>query len=136
MLSVKPQQTVAAVKKLSDELSAARIRLAAMEDKVFAGKAAELAGKGDVLLCEDGLSPDGVRRMCTLIMESCGGRCAVFSGNDTDGYKYALGLKDGDLRALVKEMNNKLNGRGGGKPFFAQGSVSATRAEIEAFFAQ
>ena len=136
MLSVKPFQTVAAVKKLSDELSAARIRLAAMEDKVFAGKAAELAGKGDVLLFEDGLSPDSVRRMCTLIMDSCGGRCAVFSGSDADGYKYALGLKDGDLRAFVKEMNSKLNGRGGGKPFFAQGSVSATRAEIEAFFAQ
>ena len=32
-------------------------------------------------------------------------------------------------------MNASLSGRGGGKPFFAQGSVGAKRAEIEAFFA-
>lgn len=134
LLSVKPQQTVAAVKKLSDELSALRIRLAAMEEKAFADKADKLAGKGDVLLFEEGLTPDSVRKLCTLVMESCGGRCAVFSGNDADGYKYAIGQKDGDLRTIVKKMNSKLNGRGGGKPFFAQGSVMATKAEVETFF--
>lgn len=134
LLSVKPQQTVAAVKKLSDELSALRIRLAAMEEKAFADKADKLAGKGDVLLFEEGLTPDSVRKLCTLVMESCCGRCAVFSGNDADGYKYAIGQKDGDLRTIVKKMNSKLNGRGGGKPFFAQGSVMATKAEVETFF--
>ena len=35
---------------------------------------------------------------------------------------------------LVRELNTALQGRGGGKPFFAQGSVSASRAAIEAFF--
>jgi len=34
----------------------------------------------------------------------------------------------------VRELNTALQGRGGGKPFFAQGSVSASRAAIEAFF--
>ena len=36
---------------------------------------------------------------------------------------------------LVKELNAQLHGRGGGKPFFAQGSIQAGRAEIEVFFA-
>ena len=40
-----------------------------------------------------------------------------------------------DRRQLVKELNAQLHGRGGGKPFFAQGSVQSGRAEIEAFFA-
>ena len=31
-------------------------------------------------------------------------------------------------------MNAALHGRGGGKPFFVQGSVSASRREIETFF--
>jgi alanyl-tRNA synthetase len=31
-------------------------------------------------------------------------------------------------------MNAALNGRGGGKPEFQQGSLKATRQEIEAFF--
>jgi len=69
------------------------------------------------------------------VMESCGGCCAVFNGNDENGYRYIIGEKDGDLREFVKEMNQKLQGRGGGKPFFVQGSVQASRKEIETFFA-
>ena len=49
-------------------------------------------------------------------------------------YKYAMGEKDGDLRQFTKEMNAVLNGRGGGKPFFVQGSVQASEKEIRAFF--
>ena len=47
----------------------------------------------------------------------------------------AAGLPGGDLRPFVKELNQALRGRGGGKPEFVQGSVSASRAEIEKFFA-
>ena len=32
-------------------------------------------------------------------------------------------------------LNQTLNGRGGGKPDFVQGSVAAKRTDIEAFFA-
>ena len=35
---------------------------------------------------------------------------------------------------LVRELNTALQGRGGGKPFVTQGSVSASRAAIEACF--
>ena len=58
---------------------------------------------------------------------------AIFAGSDAEGYKYALCRKDGDLRQLVKDLNAACCGRGGGKPFFAQGSVQASRAQIEAF---
>lgn len=67
-------------------------------------------------------------------MTRCGGRCAVFSGSDAEGYKYCVAEDGGDLRQLTKEMNAALHGRGGGKPFFVQGSVSASRREIEIFF--
>ena len=87
-----------------------------------------------MLLFEEGLSPDSLRRLCVELMAVCGGRCAVFSGSDEDGYAYALGLENGDLRAFVQDMNTALNGRGGGKPNFAQGRVAAKRAEIEAFW--
>jgi alanyl-tRNA synthetase len=33
-------------------------------------------------------------------------------------------------------MNAALNGRGGGKPFFVQGSVQTSEKEIREFFAQ
>ena len=95
----------------------------------------ELQNSGNVVLFEDGLEPFSVRKLAVAVMETCGGWCAVFSGSDKNGYKYAVGELDGDTRAIVKAMNQALNGRGGGKPFLAQGSVQASRAEIEAFFA-
>lgn len=134
-LSVKPHAAASAVHRLESELAAAKTRAAALEDSLFAVWAEEYAGEGNLLLFKDGLTPDGLRRLTSLLTEKRKGRCAVFSGNDQEGYKYAVGEKDGDLRALVKEMNTVLNGRGGGKPFFAQGSVQAAKAEIEQFFA-
>lgn len=135
-LSAKPKETAAAVQRLKEAESSVSFRMAALENELFALKAENLKGAGNVLLFEEGLAPDAVRRLAVAVMEVCGGRCAVFSGDDESGYKYALGETDGDLRALVKEMNGALNGRGGGKPFFAQGSVAAGRGAIEEFFAE
>ena len=59
---------------------------------------------------------------------------AVFSGSDESGYSFCLATRDGDLRTFGKEMTQALNGRGGGKPGFIQGSVKAEKSEIEVFF--
>ena len=91
-------------------------------------------GAGNVLLFEKDLTPDTLRRLADAITSRCGGRCAVFSGSDETGYKYCLGETGGDLRQLSRDLNAALSGRGGGKPFFLQGSVQASRQAIEAFF--
>ena len=58
----------------------------------------------------------------------------VIFRNEENGYKYAVGEEGGDLREFTKKMNTALNGRGGGKPFFVQGSVKAKEQEIRDFF--
>ena len=88
-----------------------------------------------MLLFEDEMSGDSLRKLCDAVTNHCGGRCAVFSGTD-GAYKYAIGHVGGDLRELTKKMNAALNGRGGGKPNFVQGSVAAARREIEKFFCE
>lgn len=134
LLSAKVFETGAAVERLLAENESLKSRLMSLEEARFAALAAQYTGVGDVVLFEDGLSPDGLRRLCGAVLHSCGGRCACFSGDDDSGYKYAAGQLDGDLRSFVKELNLALNGRGGGKPDFVQGSVQASRQEIEAFF--
>ena len=116
-------------------LSAAR-RFQGDGETRFAQLAGQYAGPGDVVLFEDGLSPDALRRLCGAVLHACGDSCfcACFSGDDSSGYKYAIGQQNGDLRALVRDVNQTLNGRGGGKPDFVQGSVQASREEIEGFF--
>ena len=74
-----------------------------------------------------------LRRLCDAVVQKCGGRCACFSSNDGDGFKYALSYPGGDLKELGKALNATLNGRGGGKPDFIQGSVQATKEEIIRF---
>ncbi len=134
-LSAKPTESAAAVARMADELGQLKLRASRLEAQVFAQVAARLAGEGDVVLFEEDMSPESVRKLCDAVMNTCGGRCAVFAGTD-GAWKYALGQLDGDLRELVKSLNEALRGRGGGKPNFAQGSASCTRAEAEAFFAK
>lgn len=121
---------------MAAELEAKKQQLFQLENAQFAAKAEELRGKGDVLVKMDGLTPDGVRRAAIAIQETCGGRAAVFSGDEESGYKYAVGQIDGNLRDWVKELNTALSGRGGGKPGFVQGSVSAKWDEIVAFMSR
>lgn len=135
LLSAKVFETSAAVQRLLAENEALKSRILTMEELRFAALAQEHENAGDLLLFEPGLSADGVRRLCVALVDRCGGRCACFSGSEEEGYKYAIGHRGGDLRAFTKQLNQTLNGRGGGKPDFVQGSVRAGKAEIEAFFA-
>ncbi len=132
-LSVKPAASFAAVERLLGELSALKLRCARLEEAAFAQIAAQYEDKGDVLLFEDEMNGDSVRRLCDAVANACGGRCAVFAGAGNT-WKYAISQADGDLRALTKALNAALCGRGGGKPNFVQGSVNAARAAIEEFF--
>ncbi len=134
LLSAKVLDTAPAVERLLEEHNDLKARRAALEDAAFARLAEEYRGAGDVLLFQEGLTPDGLRRLCDAVLHTCSGRCACFSGSEAEGYKYAMGQAGGDLRKLTKEMNQALNGRGGGKPDFVQGSLRASQAEIRAFF--
>ena len=132
-LSVKPEAAAAAVERMQGELLAVKERAARLEEQSFARTAAEYAGAGDVLLITEALEGDGVRRLCDAVAQSSGGRCAVFAGED-GAYKYAVIHTGQDIRALVKEMNAALHGRGGGRDGFAQGSAACTAEEIQSFF--
>ena len=128
------EQTAAAVKRLSQEAERLQYRLTGLENAEFAQVAEDLRDRGDVLVFRQDLDADGVRKLALAVQDTCGGRCAVFSGSDEDGYKYVLAELGGDIRELGQMMNQMLHGRGGGKPGFVQGTVQATRSEIHGFF--
>ena len=133
-LSVKPLEAAAAVERLTEELTAVKTRMAELEGEVFSHKAHEYCGKGDVVLVEPPLRPDGVRRLADAVARECGGLAAVFAGED-GRYNYALVRADGaDIAPLVKAMNGALTGRGGGRSGFAQGSVQTDADTIHTFF--
>lgn len=133
-LSAKMDKTASAVARLQDENFALKGRVHALEEEFIVGEAAKWKEKENVVLFQEGMEAGSVQKLTDAILQVCKGRCAVFSRNADGSYKYAMGEKDGDLRQFTKEMNAVLNGRGGGKPFFVQGSVQASEKEIRAFF--
>ena len=132
--SAKLLETGAAAQKMNEALAAEKFRAAGLERQLYTHIAAAFAGKGDVVYFAESFSPAAVRELADRIAQECGGTAAVFSGNDEAGYSVWMVNKNADISALGKEMNTALSGRGGGKPGFFQGSVKATRKQIEAFF--
>lgn len=134
-LSVKMGDTASAVTRALEELAAAKQRMSELEEQIFAATAEKYAGAGDVFLLEEPMRPDAVRKLADAVSNRCGGLCAVFAGSDGEKYNYALLRADGgEISPLVKALNAALDGRGGGRNGFAQGSVQASREKIEEFF--
>ena len=133
LFSAKILETAAAARKVSDALTAEKMRSATLEKQVLGQIAESYVNCENVLHFEMNLSGAALRELAEQISLRCSGVAAVFTGED-GRYSYCLASKNCDLRPLGKEMTAALSGRGGGKPEFQQGTVAATRAQIEVFF--
>ena len=122
-----------AAQRMNEALTAEKLRANTLQNRLLDKIAESYVNHGDVLHLEFGLDGNGLRYMADKIAGLCGGRVAVFSGEEGN-YAYCLAQRDGDLRALNKALTETLNGRGGGKPQFQQGTVRATWEQIQKFF--
>ena len=126
-------ETGEAADRMNDLLARQKYRISALERRIWDGIAEGYRGSGNILHFEPGLDSVGLRELADRIAGCCGGVANLFSGEDGN-YGFCLASREGDLRPLCKEMTQSLSGRGGGKPGFQQGTVRASRQEIEAFF--
>ena len=126
-------ETGEAADRMNDLLARQKYRISALERRIWDGIAEGYRGSGNILHFEPGLDSVGLRELADRIAGVCGGVAAVFSGEE-GSCGFCLASREEDLRPLCKEMTQSLSGRGGGKPGFQQGTVKATRQEIEAFF--
>jgi alanyl-tRNA synthetase len=134
-LSARELETAQAVLRLKEEKESLSYRLYGLVEEKCRLTAQSLQGKGNCLLHQEGLSADELRRMTAAVLETCGGICAAFAPRTNEaGFYYCMGWGQGDLRPLTKAMNQALQGRGGGKPGFVQGTVQGDWEEIQAFF--
>ena len=89
---------------------------------------------GNLCVFADGLNSDDVRKLAVMLRDRCEGLCVVLSGNDDTGYAFAITSPGIKLRAVSKEINSALSGRGGGKDDMLQGRFAAKRHDIEQYF--
>ena len=131
--SAKILETGAAAKKFNEMLNQERYRATGLQKRIFCAIAASYAGAERALHFEEGLNPGQVRELADAIGEKAK-TAIVYSGTEEAGYSICIISNAEDTRALGKAVNTALNGRGGGKPGAFQGSIKATREQIEAFF--
>lgn len=132
-LSVQPDKTMEAVARLQKEIYELKGALIQEKRKAADRLAGSCRGKENVFWMTQGLDPVDVRKYADSILDQITGICMVFSGDDEKGRHYAAGIRKGDIRPLIKEMNQRLSGRGGGKPAFAQGVIKAADRDILSF---
>lgn len=135
LFSAQIEQTAEAAKMIQQQLNESKFRCVQLQRQIFSDLAVRCTGLGNVLCFGQDLDSTAVRELADAIAEHCSGTAAVFSGSDSN-YSYCLVAREGDLRPFGKEMNTALNGRGGGKPAFQQGSVKANADQIRTFFSE
>lgn len=135
LLSVKPEETgeaVARQQELIQELKAANV---ALKQKLLEGLAAQVKeGTKKAVLFEEDLNGVEIRKLADMLARKAD-LAAVFSGSESDGYKYVICSQKRDVAALGKEFNRELNGRGGGRNPMIQGSVQASEQAVRDFLA-
>ena len=132
-LSAKRGEVTRAVQRVLNEQQSMKERCDALSLALIRFMAeAEPETVGNILVFDATLGEIAQRELVNRLMEKAGGFAAVFCGSNEDGWRYIIGSKRLDLRAMSREINAAIQGRGGGTPQMIQGSARADRAEIEA----
>lgn len=136
-LASKEELIAEAVERLKEENASLKGRLAEAQHQQLLGKVEKIAeGAKKICIFEPELQGNGARELMNLVLDREVGICGVFVGNSVDGYRYVIGSRKADVRAIGRVLNEKFGGRGGGKPEMIQGSLTGTAEEIEACFTE
>lgn len=85
----------------------------------------------NVFIFDKGMDSNVMRNAINKLVEQHDGICAMFSGDDAEGYNYIIGSKSTDCKMVANELRQKHGARGGGSNVMIQGSVQAAKEAIE-----
>ncbi len=134
-ISAEHDKVDSGVARVLADMNALRAQLSDLKRELLPYKLEKIPfTEGSLCLFEADADMLFLRNLVNAVKSRCTGICAVFSGNDDKGYKYILASTTVDLRTKAREINAAIEGRGGGSPEMIQGSATAKRAVIEAYF--
>ena len=134
-ISAKQSEIADGVDRLIDEMGKMKGSLSQLKREMMQMKLDALEYTSEaIILFEDGGDMLAIRNYVNGAVKKTEKMCAVFVGNDENGYKYIIASENIPLRALSKEISATLGGKGGGSDLMIQGSTPATRTQIEEFF--
>ena len=132
LLTTNQENIAEHVSKLKTQVQSLKTKLLHVKQTMMESKIREIpAEQKDVILFEQDLDTPVMRNVVNKLMENHDGVCGIFVGTDEEGYNFIIGSKTVDCRDLAKELKEKFDARGGGKPQMIQGSLTASEDAIK-----
>ena len=132
ILSCKEDEVPEKIQGILDDNKQQKYRINEIKGKILLqqieGYPAEIK---DVTIFSEDLDAKTMRDGVNVLVEKHEGLCAIFSGDDENGYNFVIGSKTRDCSAIAVGLRELLGAKGGGSKQMAQGSIQATRSQIE-----
>lgn len=131
-LAAKPLEVERAVNHLQDVIAQQKTKIYNLQKSYFEGKINSYPESDGVLIVfEKEIESNDFRKYVDDLITNKKGRIIAGFNENSNGFNYVIISNEVPLRALSKELNTRLNGRGGGSEQMLQGSCKATKEEIE-----
>ena len=113
LLCAKDTEVAEAVEKLKEEQLDLKNQVSALKQKLLAYQAKEIDVTPELVKVFDSeLSGNEPRELMNILLERGAKICAIFAGNDEEGYRYVIGSHSEDVRVISKKLNEAFQGRG------------------------
>lgn len=129
-LSLPQEQIDLGVDRLQSEIISLKRELNTAKHRITLGIIDSLEKTSENIILFTELESSDMREIVNHGTSLTPGFCAVFSGNDADGYKYVIGSETLDLQKNASALNSAIDGRGGGSSQMLQGSTHSDRATV------
>ena len=134
-LSAKQDLIAEAVLKLKDDILHQQERINNLQAKYLELCISTLPAPSETehaVLFVDKMDTIAIRNTVNALVEKYPGYCAVFSGDEKDGYQFIVGSKNKDCKELAQLFRTEFGAKCGGNTPMIQGSVTAVAKRIEA----
>lgn len=125
-LSAKPEAVADAVARLKEENLRQKNRMITLQQQFLQLRLSQIPSEQEnVILFFEDLDTPAMRDTVNTLCETHPGYCAVFTGNDENGYRYILGSLKKNCKDASRLLSEKLAAKGGGSERMIQGSLQA-----------
>ena len=132
MFSAKQETAAETVKKFDEKFTLANQKITELKKKIAELTIAAVTGDDSCLFVEECEVKD-LQLMADKLHKTLGGIRAVFSGNG-ENYSFAICGEDQELQEIFAKFKLQFPVRGGGRGGMVQGSVQASKENINLFF--
>ena len=132
-LSVSRELVSDAAEKQLELVNALRYENSELKKKLAWSELSPICYDSCTVAFAKNLTYDELRHCANKLLEKNARVCLLFSTDNERDYIYIISSKDVDIRPAVKALNDAFEGKGGGRPNYAQGKITGREEKIREF---